>query len=144
MDIGADFTTAVARAGRRWRTRLDTELKHLGLTQARWLTLAFLAKIQPVSQKELAEIIGIEGPTLVRLLDSLEAQGLLERRACGEDRRVKYVHLCAAAEPIIAEITRISMDLRHEVMADIPPEDLAVAHRVMETILVALEGRGDE
>jgi MarR family transcriptional regulator for hemolysin len=75
----------------------------------------------------------------VRLLDALQKQGLIERRESEEDRRIKTVHLTAAAQPLIKEITKISAAFRQELIADIPADDLAAAHRVLKTINDKLE-----
>lgn len=129
----------LARVGRKWRARLDARVKHLGLTQARWIALLQLRRSGPLSQRDLAEQIGVEGPTLVRLLDGLQQRGLIERAATHEDRRVKTIHLAACAYPLIEEITRISDGLREELMEGVPPEDLATAHRVLRLIGDRLE-----
>ncbi len=129
----------LGRVGRKWRARLDARVKHLGLTQARWIALLQLRRSGPLSQRDLAEQIGVEGPTLVRLLDGLQQGGLIERTATHEDRRVKKIHLTASAYPLIEEITRISDALREELMESVPPEDLATAHRVLRLIGDRLE-----
>ena len=129
----------LGRVGRKWRARLDARVKHLGLTQARWIALLQLRRSGPLSQRDLAEQIGVEGPTLVRLLDGLQQGGLIERTATHEDRRVKKIHLTASAYPLIEEITRISDALREELMESVPPQDLATAHRVLRLIGDRLE-----
>jgi len=139
MDVGAEFALELGRVSRRWRTRLDERLKHTGLNQARWIVLLQLSMFGSTSQRELAERIGVEGPTLVRVLDRLEDQGLVARRACGDDRRVKHVHLTDAARPVLDEITRISTELRRELLADIPSGDLDMAWRVLRAIGDQLE-----
>lgn len=139
MDIGAEFAVELGRVSRRWRTRLDERLKHTDLTQARWMVLRHLSECGPISQRELAERIGVEGPTLVRGLDRLEELGLVARRACGDDRRVKHVHLTEAAGPVLDEINRISVKLRQELLADIPGKDIGTAWRVLKTIGDQLE-----
>jgi MarR family transcriptional regulator for hemolysin len=139
MNVGREFAMELARVGRKWRARLDARVKHLGLTQARWIALLQLRRSGPLSQRDLAEQIGVEGPTLVRLLDGLQQGGLIERTATHEDRRVKKIHLTASAYPLIEEITRISDALREELMESVPPEDLATAHRVLRLIGDRLE-----
>ncbi len=140
MSTAQEFALELSRVSRRWRARLDERLKHLDLTQARWVALLYLSRTGPISQRELADMIGIEGPTLVRLLDGLEQQGLVERRACSSDRRVKKVELTERAGPILGEINRIAGELRGELLAGIPAGDLAVAGRVLKTIADRLEG----
>jgi MarR family transcriptional regulator for hemolysin len=139
MNVGREFAMELGRVGRKWRARLDARVKHLGLTQARWIALLQLRRSGPLSQRDLAEQIGVEGPTLVRLLDGLQQGGLIERTATHEDRRVKKIHLTASAYPLIEEITRISDALREELMESVPPEDLATAHRVLRLIGDRLE-----
>jgi len=140
MSAAQEFALELSRVSRRWRARLDERLKHLDLTQARWVALLYLSRTGPISQRELADMIGIEGPTLVRLLDGLEQQGLVERRACSSDRRVKKVELTERAGPILGEINRIAGELRGELLAGISAGDLAVAGRVLKTIADRLEG----
>lgn len=135
-----EFALHLGRVSRRWRARLDERLRHLGLTQARWVALLLLSKAGPVSQRELADLVGIEGPTLVRQLDNLEEQGLIERRANGVDRRVKELHLTDRARPVLQEITRIADELRNELLSDVPASDLDTAGQVLKAIGDKLEG----
>jgi MarR family transcriptional regulator, transcriptional regulator for hemolysin len=133
VDVGAEFAVALGRVSRRWRVRLDERFRHTGLTQARWTVLLQLSQAGAMSQRELAERIGVEGPTLVRALDKLEDQGFVARRA-GDDRRVKEIHLTDAAAPVLAEITRISTELRRALLADVPARDVATAWRVLKAV----------
>ena len=139
MDVGAEFVFELGRVSRRWRTRLNERLRHTGLNQARWTVLLQLSGSGPVSQRELAERVGVEGPTLVRVLDRLEDQGLITRRACDDDRRIKHIHLTPAAEPVLEEIARISSALRQELLADIPSKNIDAARQVLTAIGDRLE-----
>jgi MarR family transcriptional regulator for hemolysin len=130
----------LALLSRSWRAELDRRLSDLGLSQARWLVLLHLARFQEIpTQRELARSVGIEGPTLARLLDGLEAQGLVSRQAVPEDRRAKRVILNAPALPLIERIERISTELREELFSGIDPEDLRRCQQVHKQILANLE-----
>ena len=125
METRQEFALELAKAARIWRARLDDRLKQTGLTQARWIALMHLSLSGGgLSQRALAELIGVEGPTLGRCLDALEAQGLIERRPDNQDRRVNIVHLTESAGPILDEINGIAAELRHAVLAAIPTHDL--------------------
>jgi len=143
VDIESQFGMVLGRVSRRWRTRLDERLRHLGLTQARWHTLFHLNRLGPMPQHQLAECLDIEGPTLVRLLDGLERQGLIERRLVQDDRRIRCVHLTAAAGPLIEEIASISTQLRHELLADVDQDALAAALGVLQQLDDRLEEGGN-
>ena len=73
---------------RRWRQVLDAEFQSAGLTDATWRPLLHLHLLgDGVRQKDLAASIGIEGPSLVRLIDTLVMKGLIQRSEDGTDRR---------------------------------------------------------
>ncbi len=140
MDLPEAFALELGRVSRRWRTRLDERLNVTGLTQARWRTLLHLSRGAPcMTQRELAEHAGIEGPTLVRLLDALEAQGLIERLPVEGDRRAKHIRLTAAARPLLEQIDRIAADLRREIFAGLGKEDLQTGLTVLRRIGDRLE-----
>jgi MarR family transcriptional regulator, transcriptional regulator for hemolysin len=137
VDLREAFALELGRVSRRWRTRLDERLKVTGLTQARWSTLLHLSRGgRCMTQRELAERVGIEGPTLVRLLDALETQGLIERLPVEGDRRAKHIRPTEAAQPLLREINRIAADLRRDIFADLRKDDL-------ETCLTVLRAIGD-
>ncbi|MFZ3205390.1 MAG: MarR family transcriptional regulator [Pseudomonas sp.] len=136
------FAMQLAQLSRSWRAELDRRLVGLGLSQARWLVLLHLSRFeeQP-TQRELAQSVGVEGPTLARLLDSLEAQGLVSRQAVPEDRRAKKISLSPPAQPLIEKIEAISTQLRKELFAGIDEEELRRCQQVHARILSNLEKR---
>ena len=134
------FGMQLAQMSRGWRAELDRRLAGMGLSQARWLVLLHLARFDEApTQRELAQSVGVEGPTLARLLDSLESQGLVQRQAVLEDRRAKKIVLCAPALPLIEQIETIATQLRHELFEGVDEADLKVCMRVHGHILGNLE-----
>ncbi|HCW95916.1 MAG TPA: MarR family transcriptional regulator [Pseudomonas sp.] len=136
------FAMQLAQLSRGWRAELDRRLADLGLSQARWLVLLHLARFDHLpTQRELAQSVAVEGPTLARLLDSLEAQGLVHRQASPEDRRAKRISLGEPALPLIRRIEAISTQVREELFAGIPEEDLRKCQQVHARILANLNKR---
>ncbi|UFH50281.1 transcriptional regulator SlyA [Pseudomonas sp. KNUC1026] len=134
------FGTQLAQLSRAWRGELDRRLAGLGLSQARWLVLLHLARFtEAPTQRELAKSVGVEGPTLARLLDSLESQGLVQRQAVQEDRRAKKITLSQAAMPLIEQIEAIAQALRSELFGGVGEEELRVAMAVHAKVLANLE-----
>lgn len=102
--------------------------------------LLHLARFENVpTQRELAQSVGVEGPTLARLLDSLEAQGLVQRHAVAEDRRAKKIVLSDTARPLIAQIEAIATALRQELFVGVDEEEQRICMRVHQRILDNLE-----
>ena len=136
--IGVDL----ARTARLWRTKLDERLAPLGLTQAKWVALLYLSRADGgLAQRDLVDQIGVEGPTLVRVLDGLERMGLIERRDNPNDRRAKTVHLTAAATPVLAEISRLAAAFREEILYGITEDELQVCQRVFERMALNIADR---
>lgn len=136
------FGADIALLARTWRAELDRRLSHLGLSQARWLVLLHLARqSEPPTQSELAQMIGVECPTLARLLDGLEAQQLVRRVTVAEDRRAKRIELLPGTEELIAQIEAIASELRGEILVDIDQQELEVCQRVLGQMQANLERR---
>src|SRR4051794_20112205 len=99
------FGFQFAVLARRWRTYLDQALSEAGLTDATWAPLVHLDRSgDGVPQKTLALRIGIDGSTLVRLIDILESRGLVERRTDPTDRRARLLHLTEAGRQAVSAI----------------------------------------
>lgn len=120
---------------RAWRTKLDQRLRPLGLSQGKWRTLIHLSQGgNKLTQKEIAERMGIEGPTLAGLLDRLQDDGWIERRGSVQDRRCKIVHLQRRSKAVLDKIFNTAHDLRGELIEDIPQRDLQTCIRVLAQI----------
>lgn len=126
---------AIGDCARIWRNKVNDRLRPHGLSQATWQALWHLSQSPGgLAQAELAEHLGIEGPTLVRLLDRLEADGLVERRSLASDRRRKQVRLTAKAGPLVEQVLTIITGLRAEIMAGIPDADLQQGLQLLSLI----------
>lgn len=134
------FTGRMNLIARRYRTRLNEVLKRIGQTQARWDALFWISVAgEGATQSELAERMGVEGPTLVRMLNKLEQEGLVERMEDPSDRRAKTIRLSAAAEQALTDIAALSDPFRDELLHGIPDDDLEVALSVFDRIMARLE-----
>lgn len=94
LEVPCDpLAEAMRQSGHHWRQTLNASLESVGLTLLQWSVLELVNETPGMSQTELAKAVGIEGPSLVRVLDGLEGQGWLFRSPDREDRRVKRVFL---------------------------------------------------
>ncbi len=87
-----------------------------------------------VRQGVLAEELGIEGPSLVRLIDLLQTEGLVERREDPTDRRAKTLHLTPAGEAKVERTNRILRRVRASLLKDIGSEELAITFETLQRI----------
>lgn len=114
------------------RNRIDERLRPLGLSKATWNVVGALScNPGPVSQRELADALSLEGPSLVRLLDRLEDLGWVKREALASDRRVKHVTLTDKAEPFLEELVEAAIGVEEEMAKGVSREDIRAAHKVL-------------
>lgn len=116
------FGFLVTDIARLYRAELDRRIAAAGLklTPAEARTLVHVARNEPVRQTVLAERMGIEAMTLSGHLDRLENHGMVERITDPEDRRAKQVRLTPAAEPVLADVIRISRETREVAACTLP------------------------
>src|ERR1700684_4721659 len=96
-ELDERFADVLHGAARIWRQAIDRRLKYLGVSQASWMTIAVAAKAPgPLSQSELADRLGVEGATMVAMVDRLVKAGLVMREPSATDRRIKRVVLTEA------------------------------------------------
>ena len=125
----------LVETARAWRTKLDQRLRPLGLSQGKWTTLVHLAwGGDKLTQRELANRIGIEEATLAGLLDRLQTDRWVERKTSEHDRRCKTVHLQPRSKKVLAQIFETAQELRQELIADIPAAELATCMDVLARI----------
>lgn len=137
------FAALQSQNARQWRKAVNETLKPLGLTEATWLPLLHLGRAdRPMLQKELAQLMTLDSSSVVRLLDGLEAAGLVERTAA-EDRRAKALRLTSAGIAMVAQVEQVVDESRARFMARVTPEELAIALRVMQKVSDALAAAGE-
>jgi MarR family transcriptional regulator, transcriptional regulator for hemolysin len=111
---------------RRWRQVLDSEFHAAGLTDATWRPLLHLHVLgDGVRQKDLAASVGIEGPSLVRLIDTLVTKGLIQRSEDSTDRRAKLLCLTTEGQLIVIRIREIVTTLENELLSPFSDSDIA-------------------
>lgn len=129
---------------RRWRQAIDRALDEAGLTDATWGPLMHLRESgDGVLQKALAARVGIDGSTLVRLIDILETRGLIERRTDAADRRARLIFLTDAGHTLVEAIAQALVKAEDEILVDLTDADIAVILTSFAKIRGRLDSRAD-
>lgn len=111
---------------RQWRRQVEAQLAASGLTDATWTPLLHLrAWGDGVTQKELAERVGLDGSSLVRLLDLLEGRGWVQRRADTADRRSKRIFLTDSGNAAVSAIRATMLDAELAMLQDLSDAEVA-------------------
>lgn len=133
--IRGSLAKLLGQATRQWRRAVDRRLQPFGLSEATWRPLLYLARAQaPMRQKDLAASLGLDGSSVVRLLDALQAAGFIERREEEADRRARAILLTPAGRDLVARVEESSRAVRDEALAGLDMAEVAAAHRVLDRI----------
>jgi len=139
-DLDERFADALHGTARAWRQAVDRRLKSLGLSQASWMTIAVAAKARtPLSQSELADKLGVEGATMVAMVDRLVKAGFVARQPSKTDRRINRVVVTEAGSRLFATVRTEAAAVRKELLAHIDPAKLALATELLETLQGLIE-----
>lgn len=132
--VNRELFDALSLVNRKLRAVFDGRVKERGLTLPRARALFALTRKDGLNQRELADELDIETPTLVRLLDGMEKQGFIERRVEASDRRAKQIHMTAFGRTVADDILRLADEIRAEVLQGVDVAEVAVALKVVRTI----------
>jgi len=114
------------------KRRFEQHARGSGLTRSQWQVLAYLAQNEGIHQSGLAELLEIEPITLGRIVDKLEAQGLIKRHPHPSDRRLWLLHLTRAARPQLVQLRKLGAITRAEALAGMSEADV---ERLLRTLL---------
>jgi MarR family transcriptional regulator, transcriptional regulator for hemolysin len=106
------------------RVDADKRARQHDMTRAQWGILIWLERQPGISQKELSELLEVEPITVARLIDRLEARGMVERRPDPRDRRIWRLHVCPDACPVLADIASQRADISRMVTAGLDQDTI--------------------
>jgi len=134
------LTTLLPATSRRWLKLLDARLGDFEIGSAAVVPLVIIARSGGrLNQAALAERVGVVGPALVRTLDALADLDLVHREVDADDRRSKRLRLTEAGAALVARLEARLVEIRAEVFAGIPAQDVEAALRVHQALLDSLQ-----
>jgi DNA-binding MarR family transcriptional regulator len=133
--VARSFGFLVNDVSRLVKRRFERRARQMGLpiTRQQAAVVLNIASNEGVSQAEVATWLGIEPIALVRMLDKLHEEGLVERRAHPTDRRVRTLWLTPVARPVVTQILAINKAIREEAFA-------GMAAQARDTVIDILDG----
>jgi DNA-binding MarR family transcriptional regulator len=96
------------------KREIDQRMAEHGLTDAQWKPLWMLSIGRAGTANELARCSHIDAGAMTRMVDRLEAKGLLERVRSDTDRRVVQLKLTPAGEDAVAHVPHVLAEVNNE------------------------------
>ena len=134
MDRLRNFGFLLKEVSRRYVLRFEQRAQEMSLTLPTCKVLAYLERNEGISQSKLADLTSIEPMAMVRILDHMEVEGLVERRPDPADRRARSLYLTPKSKPALDEIWRLAALTRTEAFAGISQAERNVFLDVLERL----------
>jgi MarR family transcriptional regulator for hemolysin len=143
LDHKRQLVAQLVESSRILRNYVDHRAKERGTTRAQWVVLYRLRTQEGLSQVDLAEVLELQPISLVRLLDRLMEQGLLERRHDPRDRRANQLFLTEAGRRLVDDLDSLRDAIAVDVLHDIPEEAITASLKTLQDIKERIKAQSD-
>lgn len=134
-DLHRKFLAVLPRTYWLMRSVVGQRLEPMGLSSAQWRPLLVLNDApEPMNQVQLARALGLEAPTVVRLLDRLVKKGWVTRRNCEQDRRAYRVELTPSGRALCADIEPALANARRQFLGEFTATELSTTVNLLERL----------
>lgn len=136
LDLSESVGALIAFAAKSQERLAEVEMKkQLRLTPAQWKVILVLNIMDGPTQKEIAEKINVDSSTLVPVIDKMEREGLVERKADSKDRRNNRIFLTKKSESTVDSIIEIILQLRKIIYDGISENEINITKNVLKALI---------
>jgi len=134
-----DFQNSVGflinRAAKGYIKALDSQLREkVGVTIGQWKVLVMLVDQDGLTQKEIADRLGLEGATLIPIIDKMEEEGLVVRKVDSRDRRNNRIYRTDRVDALWDKMIQCASDIKEISLKGIPDENIKLLRDILENI----------
>jgi MarR family transcriptional regulator, transcriptional regulator for hemolysin len=133
--FGRPIGLELSRSARIVALAFDEALAQAGGSRPIWLIMTSLKSRPGASQRELAELVGIQDATLTHHLNAMESTGLVTRRRDPENRRVHVVELTATGETLFRRLRDAAGAFDARLREDMSEADVATLRGYLERLV---------
>jgi len=127
-------TFRLAQAAHAYRVRAGSHLARIGLHPGQESLLKALAENDGVSMSDLAAQLGVQPPTVTKMISRLAAQDYVERRQSSGDGRQAHVFLTERGKAAIAMIDKLWKRVEKDALAGIDDKDRKRLRKVLRQV----------
>ncbi len=143
LDLRRQLVAQLVESSRLLRNYIDHRAKSRGTTRAQWIVLFRLREQEGLSQVDLADVLELQPISLVRLLDRLVEQGLLERRHDPKDRRANRLFLTASGKQLVDDLDSLRDGIADDVTKNVPLEAIETSLGALREIKCRIKKLSD-
>ncbi|WOZ39091.1 MULTISPECIES: MarR family winged helix-turn-helix transcriptional regulator [Paenibacillus] len=123
------------RSGKIFSEALEKEFRPYNITRSQWIAMYYINTHKSMTQRELAEELSIKEPSVVRLLQKLEAEGYLLRSIDDADKRMKQIQLSDLGTQVCLKLLPIAEKFKQDTIAGISQDDLRIFESVLQRMV---------
>jgi MarR family transcriptional regulator, transcriptional regulator for hemolysin len=135
--LAGNLSWLLAQASHVMITEMTAAFEDMGVSP-RGHCLLSAAATGEFTQKELADMVGLDKTTMVVTVDDLERAGLAERVPSKSDRRARIVRVTPAGTRVVRKGQQVVADIQEDVLASLPESDRTALIGALENLV---EGR---
>ncbi len=113
------------------RRQAESQLNALGVHLGQEMLLFQLWDQDGPTQSEIADCICVEAPTVTKMLQRMEAAGLIERRQDSQDARVSHVYLTPKGRALEEPVTRLWKDVEAKTVKGLSESEKLLLRRLL-------------
>jgi MarR family transcriptional regulator, lower aerobic nicotinate degradation pathway regulator len=132
--LSARTSYLLGRAASRVQAMGERDLEPLGITPREYSVLAVLAERSPLSQTQVAEILGLDRTTILKLGASLEGKRLVLRERDANDARAYAVALTRAGDELRAEAFELLLACEARFLAPLNRKEREQLHDLLARV----------
>jgi DNA-binding MarR family transcriptional regulator len=135
FDLDDCFALITSRSGKVFAKKLDEQLSSHGLPRTQWIAMYYIYVSEDITQKGLADKMEIKEPTVARMLQKMESDGILYRGGSSKDKRIKYLKLTDKGTEEFFKLLPIVEKFKDNTILDISDEDLDTFKKVLKKMI---------
>lgn len=134
FDIRDSLGYLLANVRGEWIDAVEKELKPLDLTAAQYIVMLKVGSGSATTPVEICRALQYDTGAMTRLLDRIEAKGLIKRVAHGGDRRCVALELTPDGHQLYPKLLRIVMDMNKRALRGFTKEEIAALERLLKRV----------
>jgi len=135
LDLKESIGLLLKTSAKTWEKAADIELRErFGIAGAKWKIIVALSIKEGITQKHISDMIFVEAPTLVPVLDKMQKEGYLTRQADPNDRRNNLIFMTKKSKDMVDSIIDCILDIRNMGLNKISKKDMEITKKVLSQI----------
>jgi MarR family transcriptional regulator for hemolysin len=134
-DFGNSIGYIINRTAKAFIKALDSQLREkVGITAGQWKVLVMLIDQNGLTQKEIADRLGLDGATLIPIIDKMEKEKLVVRKVDIADRRNNRIYRTERADDLWDKTVQCASNVKEISLKGIPDQNVKIMKDVLENI----------